>query len=74
MVQEEAANMGHVWTEEVRSHVFIQEIGNIIREEYHHIMNVYEQQYCAEMGELSLDQLLAIEEEIVHETTFSSDK
>lgn len=69
MVQQEVMNLCHNWSEEVCRPIFTQEIGLIIREEYHHAMNVYEQRCNAEMGQLSLDQLLAIEEEIAKETT-----
>ncbi|GHT84577.1 hypothetical protein FACS1894129_1460 [Actinomycetota bacterium] len=63
--------MGQIWTEEVCLFELTQEIGHIIREEYHHAMDIYEQRCSAEMGHPSLDHMLAIEEEIVNESTSS---
>ncbi|SHO77394.1 Hypothetical protein MSYG_1734 [Malassezia sympodialis ATCC 42132] len=63
MVEQEVMKMGHIWSEE--------DIGHIIREEYYHAINIYEQQCSVEVGHLSLDHLLAIEQEIANETTHS---
>lgn len=71
MVEQEVMKMGHIWSEEVRCLFLTQDIGHIIREEYYHAINIYEQQCSVEVGHLSLDHLLAIEQEIANETTHS---